>query len=64
MQIDTNLYAVEWPVRAELDATRIWEWQGHLGRLVQASDAKRAAALAPPVAVAPSAAHAPIAEAA
>jgi hypothetical protein len=48
MKSTTNLYAV--PGRP---AALFWDWQGHLGKLIQASDEQRAAALTPPVAQAP-----------
>jgi hypothetical protein len=51
MKSTTNLQAV--PGRP---AAIFWDWQGHLGRLIQASDAKRAAALTAPAAEAPAAA--------
>jgi hypothetical protein len=53
MKSTTNLYAV--PGRP---AALFWDWQGHLGRLIQASDAERAAALTPAVAQAPAVAPA------
>jgi len=48
MKSMTNLHGI--PGRP---AALFWDWPGHLGKLIQASDEARAAALTPPVAQAP-----------
>ena len=58
MKIDTTLQPVERATRAGLDATKAWYWQGHLGRLIQTAEAKRAAVPAPSVVASPSVAPA------
>jgi hypothetical protein len=52
MRFEHTLHAVPGPALAKPGArATVWEWPGILGRLVQAAEAERAAALRPQAAV-------------